>query len=82
MPVGRLEIFFSFMEAAREQVGGSRWQRDSGVGVGREEELGAHWGERPRGPPKWPGERLEQVWAAWTRLLHPNSWQGCPWTPL
>lgn len=42
MPTGRLEIFVSFMKAAREQVGGSRWQRDSGVGRGG-------WAERTLG---------------------------------
>lgn len=47
---------------------GSRWQSDSGVGVGREEGLGGHWDEGPRRPPKWPEERPEQVWAAWTGL--------------
>lgn len=34
---------------------GSRWQIDSGVGVGREEGLGGHWDEGPRRLSKWRG---------------------------
>lgn len=71
----QVEDFFSLhgssQGAGGEEVGGKGTQVCRWVGRKSWEHTGV----------SGPGERLEQVWAAWTRLLHPNSLAGMPVDP-
>lgn len=80
VPVGRLEIFVSFMKAAREQVGRKQVAKRLRCGGGQGGRAGRTLGGGAKKAAQVAKERLEQVWAARTTLptLSPAMAAGGP----